>query len=626
MRNLGILVAPLTSIALIGSVISVPEAHGSPLDQPGVDPQQLHSPPGWGFRYTEWDCKRDSHREARTDDPRSSFSTRKRDVVAGVVPRRLDAENQQPKYSAWGEVWGWTGRVVTSTEFSMTLTNNSSEDLDVTFTRKHPGAEGMFGHYAAPEIPQKFVPYTETVTIEAHSSATVVYDEDLLHQPGQADIYWWVFDVDVPKLSDGSEPQTLLSSTLVVDSSPWAMEDDSCQPLIPSNPKRSILADGTPHDTGIVISPRLTGETPAASDIERLHGTAFRSVENGRGRDEIEDADVTIDESGRVSVTLPKGFVAEGSLDDEKKDPIFVEFVSDPREQDAITNDRYRESMVLHDGRQAGYVNTASNPYVGAVSLRRHYPFYEESDVRRGTEVYVPQWGGISTGTSFKLSAGSPGIDWNPRFDENGGLTLDIPGDAGLGEQEIRVDLTYPDGSVDKGIPVLINVFAGPVYPDVTYKPGQKFAITPSNDGVPEGTEYELEGLGDWEGYVDENGFIVATVPRDARDGDRKELRVKAIYPNGEEQLIPVTVNVRDKSSLWWLLLIPATGLVAHVISKLIDAPTQPAPSPQPAPTLVPAPAPEKEEKPLPVDAPREKITAVPSGATVLGGDVKAFI
>ena len=180
-----------------------------------------------------------------------------------------------------------------------------------------------------------------------------------------------------------------------------------------------------------------------------------------------------------------------------------------------------------------------------------HDPKYEDVDVKPGETTKVTPTNtdkdgnpaNIPDGTNFEKDPDAP--NWVEVDPNTGELTVAPPEGTPSGEHEIKVKVTYPDGSTDE-VPVTVKV-SDPTTPGQTdadkYTPEAKdITVTPGStpdpaegignkDTLPSGTKYE------WKDPVD------TTTPGD------KTGTIVVSYPDGSTDEIQVTVKVTDPTT-----------------------------------------------------------------------------
>ena len=179
-------------------------------------------------------------------------------------------------------------------------------------------------------------------------------------------------------------------------------------------------------------------------------------------------------------------------------------------------------------------------------------PGYGETYGKVGVDVSLEQNNkNLPEGSTFTITPGQDLGDWVPKVDPTTGtITVTIPGSAKPGDvKTILVDVTYPDGSVDKNVPAKVIVHGAPEYPEVEKTPGQNATLKPKKDDVPGGSTYEItpgQDLEEWNPQIDaKTGDITVTVPKTAKDGDEKIINVTVTYPSGKTDVVPAKVTVK---------------------------------------------------------------------------------
>lgn len=171
-------------------------------------------------------------------------------------------------------------------------------------------------------------------------------------------------------------------------------------------------------------------------------------------------------------------------------------------------------------------------------------PGYGEAKDVPGATVTITQTAQLPQGSTFTVVEGQP---WNPQVNPTTGeITVTIPAGTAPGTvQEILVDVTYPDGSVDKRVPAKVTVLNIPAYGEVTDKPGTQVTLTPASNTTAPGTTFEItpgQNLGEWKPQIDPaTGVITVTIPEGSKTP--QTINVTVTDPNDPQN--PKTVPAK---------------------------------------------------------------------------------
>ncbi|CDF75707.1 Rib/alpha-like domain-containing protein [Lactobacillus acidophilus] len=228
-----------------------------------------------------------------------------------------------------------------------------------------------------------------------------------------------------------------------------------------------------------------------------------------------------------------------------------------------------------------------------------HNPKYEDVDVKPGeTNKVTPtntdkdgNPANIPDGTKFEKDPDAP--SWVEVDPNTGELTVAPPEGTPSGEHEIKVKVTYPDGSTDE-VPVTVKVSEpttpgqtaddhNPKYEDVDVKPGETNKVTPTNtdkDGnpanIPDGTKFEKDPDAPSWVEVDPNTGELTVAPPEGTPSGGHEIKVKVTYPDGSTDEVPVTVKVSDPTT-------PGQTDADKYTPEAKDITVTPGPTPDPA-------------------------------------------
>lgn len=534
-------------------------------------------------------------------------------------------------------------RILTKTDIAFTLRNNGSNGARYTMTKD----DSVGGTAPFDERNGEIAPGREI---------SITYEDTGVYEPDPGQHQEWRFSVTIP-----ADPVTNEASNVKLETrvdgivAPWPNEDEECRQYIPQRNVGDnywgLMADGSPARSVLSLWDWQANEANryreiSESEAQRIQGTVYSRLGPDGLEDPIPGAEIklktTSNRSQDHTISVPYGFVPPGTPDDEKPDGVYFQYVAQPRPE--TQNSKYaiyREPFILKRREDATGRSLASHAdFVGFVPLTKFDTRFIPTKGRPGEvvevntprtedgdyKIYGRRW--FYEDTTVKVSPGSqnsPAKDWNPRI-VDGSLRFSIPEDARTGTVKFNVDFTYSDGSMDKNVPIELIVEAPVVYDEVTAKRGEAVTVSPSKTSTLEGVRYYLaegQDLEGWNVHLTEDGSVELTVAENAKDGERKSIEVNLIYPDGRIGTAHAVVNVRDKSSWWWLLTLPIVGGVGtYILDMLNRVPVLPYPEPAriepPQQQRVEPAEQEKPGAPLPVDAPRKPIIAVPSGATVL--------
>lgn len=362
----------------------------------------------------------------------------------------------------------------------------------------------------------------------------------------------WAWTVDTTSVQANSRSAVYPSVEALV--APWPFENDSCEPLVPNADKTNpVIADGTEYDTGITVT------NGSKSDFARLGGQVFE------GTKLIDDAQVRIDASGKVYVTLPKR--DDAGADDAKPASVTVKLVAAPRVATAESDlDAYNAEQTLRVTGEKGEVTNASETFEAAVPLAKFAPEYQATkpvlpgdsatadiDAATFADVLRDEKGEVREGSTFAITQASV-EGWNPQIDaKTGQVTVTAPQDAKEGDKvTVDVAVTYPDNTTDT-LRVTFTVTNNkgafdPKYGETRGTPGTKVTLKQRTEGLPEGTTYvisENQELGEWKPVVGADGTITVTIPEGAQPGDEQTILVDVTYPDGSvDKQVPAKVIV----------------------------------------------------------------------------------
>lgn len=484
-------------------------------------------------------------------------------------------------------------RILTNPRMTFTLRNWTGENLEYSLTDASQSVVG-------------------TGTIGPGETAEVVYEDSGTYEPAVGQEQEWKFDLH----SAGDGNFIYVAPPIDVDVAvegrvePWPMEDEQCRHYIPQKNNLAypwgIFADGKPHDPNLKLWSSdyfyTENRDRVISDVdrERIEGTLYSRLGVKGPEDPIEGAEVSIghasyskrDGQSAHTVTLPYGFVPAGSPDDDKPEAVYLKLVAQPRSETKNSKyEIYREPFTLRRVEEERIRSLDSHAeYVGKLWLSKVNAQFLPTETYPGKVVAVDtaepaeelaaRW--FPNNTRIALSSDSKNSvvkNWDLRI-YDGSLTLTIPEEATPGTVKFNVDFTYPDGSVDKNVPVELTINDPVGYGEVTAKPGASLTLKPNKGTDHEGIRYFLaegQALEGWKVDLNKDGTLSVIVADKARDGDRKTIEVNLIYPNGDIGTAHAVVNVRDKSFWWWIIpLLVLGGIGAFIIDMLNRVPFVP--------------------------------------------------
>ncbi|WP_172923404.1 YPDG domain-containing protein [Streptococcus sp. 812] len=238
-----------------------------------------------------------------------------------------------------------------------------------------------------------------------------------------------------------------------------------------------------------------SGKPGASVDIPLTEANG-KTIPSGTTYTSLTPGVVTVDEKGKVTVTIPK----DKKPGDEITGKVLVRYPDGSEEEVPV---------------KVTVTNQDKDDYT---------PKYEDGNGKPGTEVKIPltEENGkkIPTGTTFE--SGTPGIT----VDKDGKVTVTIPADKNPGDKITgKVTVTYPDGSKEE-VPVKVTVTTPakltPATPEtekpgkieITQQPNGNAIVTPKKpDGstYPRGTKVEIPG---------ENGTTITVTIGDNGSGE----------------------------------------------------------------------------------------------------------
>lgn len=175
--------------------------------------------------------------------------------------------------------------------------------------------------------------------------------------------------------------------------------------------------------------------------------------------------------------------------------------------------------------------------------------------------------------TTYEKVGDTPEMEVDPK---TGNVTFTIPEGKKTGDKVGGwVKVTYPDGT-SNNVPVVITVQEPapsakqeegtpkgkdtdgltPSYPEKQGKPNTEVEVgTPTftgKDGTqvvpPNGTKYERVGDDDNISVDPKTGKVIVKIPADKQPGEVIEGKIKVIYPDGSEDIVPIKVTVATPS------------------------------------------------------------------------------
>ncbi|MBF8971059.1 Rib/alpha-like domain-containing protein, partial [Streptococcus sp. NLN76] len=227
---------------------------------------------------------------------------------------------------------------------------------------------------------------------------------------------------------------------------------------------------------------------------------------------------MTVDDQGRVTIK-----VDENSGSGTLRGVVTVTYSDGSQDQTAVT------------------VQVTARPLA-----ERYNPNYSPITVEAGNQVILGSQG-LPREATYQIEG--EGM----RVDAQGQVTVDIPADTPAGDRTGQVTITYTDGSQDR-VSVVVYVTAKPVVtPDADkYNPSypslegeQGSLVELEGQGLPEQARYRIVGSGM---RVDPYGLVSVPIPSDAAVGSLITGQLTIRYADGSEDLIPITVRVKELS------------------------------------------------------------------------------
>ncbi|MBJ6745022.1 YPDG domain-containing protein [Streptococcus sp. 121] len=227
---------------------------------------------------------------------------------------------------------------------------------------------------------------------------------------------------------------------------------------------------------------------------------------------------MTVDDQGRVTIK-----VDETSGSGTLRGVVTVTYSDGSQDQTAVT------------------VQVTARPLA-----ERYNPNYSPITVEAGNQVILGSQG-LPREATYQIEG--EGM----RVDAQGQVTVDIPADTPAGDRTGQVTITYRDGSQDR-VSVVVHVTAKPVVtPDADkYNPSypslegeQGSLVELEGQGLPEQARYRIVGSGM---RVDPYGLVSVPIPSDAAVGSLITGQLTIRYADGSEDLIPITVRVKELS------------------------------------------------------------------------------
>lgn len=220
-------------------------------------------------------------------------------------------------------------------------------------------------------------------------------------------------------------------------------------------------------------------------------------------------------------------------------------------------------------------VFSADSFVVAAMQNAEFQPVYEPADVKQGEEKTIPAPVNedpakpLPDGTKFSAPENAEIVGPNGPVDEfpgdltinpDGSITVKPKDDAPLGNYEVPVLATYPDGSKET-VSVSIEVkekdpgqaeTTAPKWDETNVKPGEPKDVPNTGDPLPDGSKVEIGDLPEgWTAEVGPDGSTIkVTAPKDAKPDDQATIPVKVTYPDGtvDNEELKVTVQADYKA------------------------------------------------------------------------------
>lgn len=175
-------------------------------------------------------------------------------------------------------------------------------------------------------------------------------------------------------------------------------------------------------------------------------------------------------------------------------------------------------------------------------------PTFKDKD---GKETKAPE------GTKFTPGEGAPE---GSKVDENTGeVTVSVPEGAKPGDKiTVPVVVTYPDGSTDTA-EVTVTVDGKdsdkyqPEYPNTTGKVNDKTEIPLKPGDLPAGTKCEVDPSSvpsGWKASVDKNCTLTVEPGKDAKPGQKADIKVNFTYPDGSTDTVAAHFEIAKSDAI----------------------------------------------------------------------------
>lgn len=531
--------AGAVALALGASAVVAPQATALPAG--------FVSPPGFTENPEQVNCNLLLSHTVSTIQPGEAFKSAQSGATVGAA-----LEGDQSFFRPFISLSSQGERLFSNAEAVINVHNAGTQDATLSYDVK----EAAKGDYQVRDMNGNPIETIVVTDAAVATPKTFSLNRDEVQKvtaklavDNDQDIQTWAWTITAP--SRAAEKMTRVEARVDVDVEPWPIETDLCEPMLPSETQsQPIIADGNEYSTGITVA-------NAADDYQRLFGTV--SI----GGKPIDGAQVRVDASGKVYVTLPKG--STGQVDNEKADDVEVKLLAKPREETADARyDSYSQPQVLREENDfnPGTTNGGRPEFSATVPVQQFKPEYDSAKkVKPGKEVNVPlktlpgQVRDNDIAATYKVVNAPEGWTAEPATD--GTLKVTAPAGAKAGDvADFTVEVAYPDGSVDT-LPASVEVIdldatvTQPEYDDTYGKIGAEVTLDQTKT-LPKGSTFVItpgQDLGEWKPAIDqETGKITVTIPKNAKTGDTKTILVDVTYPDGSTDTeVPATVTVLNQ-------------------------------------------------------------------------------
>ena len=185
-------------------------------------------------------------------------------------------------------------------------------------------------------------------------------------------------------------------------------------------------------------------------------------------------------------------------------------------------------------------------------------PGYTPKDVRPGNKVSLNQdkEKTLPKGTIFEVEDFPSGWDVDINND-TGNIVATPPRSTPEGPQDIRVKISYPDGT-SSIVAVPVNVLKpmseeeknNPNYEQTEVRPGNKATSKQLDEDLPKGTNFEIKDAPEnWEITIDSKTGDIEAIPPRGNSPIDQEITVNVTYPDGSQKEVESIIKVLEPMS-----------------------------------------------------------------------------